>query len=53
MSKPRVPRPKAHIPAQSVFYDKVIPALLIGMALATAIFIVIAAGVLLGFVPFK
>jgi len=41
------------MPAQSAFYDKVVPLLLIGMGLATAICILIAAGVLLGFVPYQ
>jgi len=46
-------RDKSRMPGQSVFYDKVIPLLLIGMGLATAICILIAAGVLLGFVPYQ
>jgi hypothetical protein len=36
-----------------VFYDQVIPWLLGGMAMATVIFILIAAGILLGWVPFR
>ena len=41
------------MPANSVFYDKVVPLLLIGMAIITVVCILIAAGVLLGFVPYK
>ena len=41
------------MPAQSAFYDKVVPLLLIGMGLATTICILIAAGVLLGLVPYQ
>jgi hypothetical protein len=44
---------KSRIPANSVFYNRVIPILLIGMAIATAVFILIAAGVLLGLVPYQ
>ena len=46
-------RDKSRIPAQSVFYDKVIPLLLIGMGILTVACILVAAGVLLGFVPYK
>ena len=41
------------MPTQSVFYEKVVPLLLIGMAIVTVIFILIAAGILLGFVPYQ
>jgi hypothetical protein len=49
------PRPdiKSRLPANSVFYNRVIPLLLIGMAVVTVIFILIAAGVLLGLVPYQ
>ena len=36
----------------SVFYEKVVPALLIGMGVVTVVLMVVAAGVLLGFVHF-
>jgi len=41
------------MPTRSVFYEKVIPLLLIGMAIVTVVFILIAVGVLLGFVPYQ
>jgi hypothetical protein len=41
------------MPANSIFYDKVIPVVLIGLALVTVACILVAAGVLLGFVPFR
>ena len=41
------------MPTQSIFYEKVIPLLLIGMAVVTVIFILIAVGVLLGVVPYQ
>lgn len=46
-------RDKSRMPAHSIFYDKIIPILLIGMAIATVVFILIAAGILLGLVPFQ
>ena len=49
----KVSRDKSHMPANSIFYDKVIPILLIGMAVIMVVCIVIAAGVVLGFVPFR
>ena len=52
MSK-KISRDKSQAPENSVFYDKIIPILLIAMAVLTVAFIVIAAGVLLGFVPYK
>ncbi len=54
MSSTRKPSTgQSHMPANSVFYDKVVPILIAVLAVATVVFIVIAAGVLLGFVPFK
>lgn len=52
-SQRKAPRDKSRIPQNSLFYEKVIPILLIAMAVLTAVFIVVAAGVLLGFVPFR
>jgi len=46
-------RDPSHMPTRSVFYEKVIPLLLIGMAIVTVVFILIAVGVLLGFVPYQ
>ncbi len=43
---------KSHIPTSSVLFDKIIPALLIGMGVLTVVLILFAAGVLLGIVHF-
>jgi hypothetical protein len=43
---------KSHIPKHSVFFEKVIPALLILMGIITVGLILFAAAVLLGFVRF-
>ena len=45
-------RQKSHMPENSVFYEKVIPVLLIGMAVFTVVLILFSAGVLLGLVNF-
>lgn len=45
-------RDKSRFPADSPFYNKIIPVLLIGMAMITVLFILLAAGVLLGLVPY-
>lgn len=41
------------MPANSVFYNRVIPVILVGLAVFTILFIAVAAGVLLGVVPFR
>ena len=41
------------MPANSFFYEKVVPVLLIGMAVLTVVFVLFAAGILLGFIPFQ
>jgi hypothetical protein len=43
---------KSHIPKNSVFFEKIVPALLILMGIITAGLILFAAGVLLGIVRF-
>jgi hypothetical protein len=43
---------KSHMPAHSMFYDKVVPILLVGMGIVTAGLILFAAGVLLGLISF-
>ncbi len=43
---------KSHAPKDSVFFEKVVPALLIFMGVLMAVLIVVAAGVLLGFIHF-
>lgn len=47
-----VPKNQSRIPENSVFFEKVVPYLLGGMALLTIVLILLAAGVLLGFVKF-
>jgi hypothetical protein len=46
-------RGKSRVPTGSAFYDKIIPLLLVGMAVVTVIFILFAVGVLLGLVPYQ
>ncbi len=41
------------MPENSIFYEKIVPALLLALGLLTAALILIAAGVLLGLVPFE
>ena len=43
---------QSHMPAQSVFYDKIVPLLLAGMAILTIVVIVVAVGILVGVVPY-
>jgi hypothetical protein len=47
------PREKSRIPENSVFYSKVVPLLLLAMAVVMMLLILVAAGVLLGLVPFE
>ena len=46
------PTDKSHIPTNSVFYEKVVPLLLGGMAVLMVVIILVAAGILLGLVPY-
>ncbi len=39
------------MPAESAFYDKIVPVILIGLAVLTAILVLAAAGILLGILP--
>ncbi len=41
------------IPANSLFYERIVPALLILMAVVMTIVVLLAAGVLLGIVPYR
>ena len=50
---PKALKAKSHIPTGSFFYGKIIPVLLVVMAILTITFIVIAAGVLFGVVPYR
>ncbi|HVN15349.1 MAG TPA: hypothetical protein VMT73_06380 [Anaerolineales bacterium] len=45
-------RDRSHMPQNSVFFEKVIPILLIGMGVLMLLLILFAAGVLLGIVHF-
>lgn len=45
-------RPTNRMPSDSTFYDKVVPVLLIVLAVIMAGLILFALGVLLGFIPF-
>jgi hypothetical protein len=50
--KPTLADLKTHkMPEQSVFYDKVLPALFIGLAVIMGVLILFAIGVLTGIVP--
>jgi hypothetical protein len=43
---------KSHMPQHSLFFEKIVPILLVGMGIITAALILFAAGVLLGIVRF-
>ena len=43
---------KSHIPDHSTFFERVVPALLVLMGVVTVVLILLAAGVLLGFIHF-
>lgn len=45
-------RGKSHMPENSILFERIIPIALIAFGLITAALIVVAAGVLLGFIPF-
>ena len=51
-SRRRTELRKSHMPENSVFYEKVVPIVLIVMAIITTALILFAAGVLLGIVRF-
>ncbi len=48
----RTPTGKSHAPKNSVFFEKVVPALLVFMGVLMVALILVAAGVLLGFIHF-
>ena len=50
-AKRRVDRRQSHIP-ETTFYDKVVPALLIGLGVVMIILIVVALGIAIGVVPY-
>ncbi len=43
---------KSHAPKDSMFFEKIIPALLVVMGVLMVVLILVAAGVLLGFIRF-
>lgn len=47
-----VSQKQSHIPENSVMFEKVVPALLVGLGVLTVVLILFAAGVLLGVVTF-
>ncbi len=49
---PNRARPKSHAPENSFLFERLIPALLIGMGILTVVLILFAAGVLLGIIHF-
>jgi len=53
-SKPRqITRVRSRMPENSAFYEKVVPGLLILLAIVMVILILFAAGILVGVVPFR
>ena len=52
MSNPTRTNNKSHIPENSSFFEKIIPALLIVMGVVMIVLILFAAGVLLGLIRF-
>ena len=51
--RPKPGRDQSHMPSNSVFFDKVVPALLIGLAALTVITILVAVAVAIGVVPLR
>jgi len=44
---------RSRIPAGSVFYSKIVPAVLIGLGILTVVLIIVAVGILLRIVPYR
>jgi hypothetical protein len=53
VARPKPRRDKARMPENSIFYGRIIPLLLLSLAVIMVALIVVAAGVLLGFIPFR
>ncbi len=51
--RPDIMRGQSRVPEGSIFYTKVVPILLVGMAVIMGVLILVAAGVLLGIIPFR
>ncbi len=49
----RTPRDRSRMPRDSLFYERMVPLILIGLGLVTLLLILVALGVLLGLVPFR
>ena len=47
-----VSKKQSHIPKGSVLFEKIVPMLLIGMAVLTVLLILVAAGIVLGVIRF-
>ncbi len=47
-----VSQDQSHIPKNSIFFEKIIPALLVGMAVLMVVLIIFAAGILFGLIQF-
>ncbi|MFQ5398623.1 MAG: hypothetical protein ACE5E7_03400 [Anaerolineae bacterium] len=46
-------RPTSRMPEDSVLFEKVIPALLIGLGIVMFVLIVLATGILIGVIPYR
>jgi hypothetical protein len=46
-------RGKSHMPKDSILYERIVPALLLVFGIVMVVLILLAAGVLLGIVPFR
>jgi len=49
----KISRGKSRMPENSVFFEKVVPGMLIGLAIVMVVLIILAAGVIIGIVPFE
>lgn len=53
MSEEKNPKSASRIGSDSLFYNRVVPVMLVSMGVVMLVLIVVALGVLLGFVPFR
>lgn len=44
---------QSRMPSDSFFYERVIPAILIGLGVITLLLILVAAGIVVGVIPFR
>ena len=51
-SRKIVSKSQSHIPKDSVLFEKVVPALLVGMAVLTVVLILLALGIIIGVIQF-